>query len=125
MRWSPYIYFKWGTEGYELGLEVNADWWKDICAADATNQLGKIKTHPEFLTGTTRLLVATLPYSEFGVYSAGNAPASWFATSKQKHRDKELTNAGWKREESDWEMHHLGAPESVKHKYFTVSHRAI
>lgn len=127
--WSPDVYLKWGRDGYELGLEVNAEWWERTCAAEEAKQLAKIKSDPQHLTGTTRLAVATLPYSEFAIYAEGNVPASWYDTAtlkkQERNKDAELAKAGWKREESDWESHHLGAPEGVKHKYFTVEHKAV
>lgn len=123
------LFFKWGADGYEFGLEVNADWWGKVCAADETGHLSKIRTNPEYLTGTTRLVVAILPYSEFRIYTHGNALASLYDAAARKEREKrrnaELANAGWVREESDWELDYLGFPECIKHKYFTVEHRPI
>lgn len=123
------LFLKWGTDGYELGLEVNADWWGKVCAADETGHLAKVRTDPEYLTGTTRLVVAILPYAEFRTYTDGNATASWYDAATQKKREErrnaELAKTGWLREESNWELDYLGSPEILKHKYFTIVHRAI
>lgn len=116
---SPEVFIKFGAKGYELGLAVLEEWWKQTCAEDKTKEIAKTKTGTDYLTGTTRLVVATLPYSEFRRY---------FYQVNEKHErntNAQLAQNGWKREEIDSELQLLGAPDEVKHKYFTVAHRAI
>ncbi len=125
LGWSPDVYVKSGLEGYHLGLEVNKDWWEETCAGDQTKRLSKIRTDPDFLTGRVRLLIATLPYSEFNIYTDGNAPAPPWHLAWLKKREEELAQAGWKREEKDAELDLLGAPDCVEHKYFKIEHRSI
>jgi hypothetical protein len=127
--WSPSVYFKIGIRGYELGLSVNADWWKRICAADETKELANTEADSSdfHLTGHLNLVVARLPYAEFGVYGRGNAVGYSLSQQRreEKAREAEIVRAGWKRQESSAELDLLGAPEGVEHKYFTVEHRAI
>ncbi len=125
LGWSPDVYVKWEIGGYDLGLEVNKNWREKTCLADETKRLSKVRATPDHLTGTVRLVIATLPYAEFNIYADGNAPAPPRYEAVLKKRDKELTEAGWKREEKDAELHLLGAPDCIEHKYFKIDHRAI
>src|SRR5467141_684320 len=84
--WSslPRVVFRWGTKGYEIGLEVQNDWWKERCKSGELKELAKIKEHSDYLCGTTRLVIATLPYSEFAAYyqrvdyaQQGKVQAEW------------------------------------------------
>ncbi len=123
-RWSslPRLCFKWGTGGYEIGLEVQDDWWEHLRGSKGMGELAKVKEHRDHLCGTTRLVIATLPYSEFGLYYQS---VDYDSMKKlQEVMDKQLEANGWKRKvERDSE---IGDPWShVEHKYFTVSHRSI
>jgi hypothetical protein len=123
--WSslPRLVFRWGTKGYEIGLEVQDDWWKERCQSDELrDDLAKIEKRTNHLCGTTRLVIATLPYSEFAAYyqkinyaDQGQVQVEW---------DKQLAANGWQRKvERDSE---ISDPWSrVEHKYFSVSHRSI
>jgi hypothetical protein len=118
----PEVYFKWGSGGYELGLEVQADWWKELCANPEMAEVSKIKSQPDHLCGTTRLVIATLPYSEFAPYYQ-DVPYNKMK-KLQDEVNKQLASFDWKRpveRESE-----IRDPWShIEHKYFTVAHREI
>jgi hypothetical protein len=118
--WStlPRLYFWWDVDGYELGLEVQYDWWKRLCESGEIGELGKIKTRSNQLCGTTRLVIATLPYSEFESYYQN------VDYGQQKVWDKQLEAKEWKRKVvKDSEIRDPWS--HVDHKYFAVSHRDI
>lgn len=122
-RWAqlPEVYFKWGTDGYEFGLEVQGDWWKHRCESGVIGELAKIKEHKDYLCGTTRLVIATLPYAEFGIYY--DVPVDR-VKEWEKVRDKQLEAHGWKRKvERDSEI--TDPWSRVEHKYFAVAHRSV
>jgi len=123
-KWAglPEVYFKWGTGGYELGLEVQDDWWEELCKSGEIGELAKLKKHRDHPCGTTRLVIATLPYSEFGVYYQN---VDYDQMKKQQEaRDKQLEANGWGRKtEGDSEIRDPWS--RVEHKYFTVSHRSV
>jgi hypothetical protein len=122
-RWAqlPEVYFKWGIDGYELGLEVQLEWWENLCMSGGIGELAKTKTHKDHLCGTTRLVIATLPYAEFGIYY--NVPVDRME-KWEKVRNKQLEAHGWKRKvERDSEIRDPWS--RVEHKYFAVAHREI
>jgi len=123
-QWSslPRFCFKWGAGGYEIGLEVQDDWWEHLRESKEIGDLAKIKGDRDHLCGTTRLVIATLPYSEFGVYYQN---VDYGDLKKvQEAIDKQLEVNGWKRKiERDSEIRDPWS--HVEHKYFTVSHRSI
>jgi hypothetical protein len=123
-RWAglPEVYFKWGVGGYELGLEVQDNWWEELCNSGEIGELAKLQQHRDHPCGTTKLVIATLPYSEFGVYYQNRGYDQ--IKKQQAARDKQLEANGWKRKiEGDSEIRDPWS--HIKHKYFTVSHRAI
>jgi hypothetical protein len=124
-KWSslPRFCFKWGTGGYEIGLEVQDDWWEHLRESNkAIGNLAKIKGARDHLCGTTRLVIATLPYSEFSLYYQNVDHDD--LKKVQEAMDKQLESNGWKRQvERDSEIRDPWA--HVEHKYFTVSHRSI
>ena len=123
--WSslPRMVFRWGTKGYEIGLEVQNDWWEERCKSGELKELANIEKDTDHLCGTTRLVIATLPYSEFAAYyqridyaQQGKLQAEW---------DKQLEANGWKRKEEDRDSEIRDPWSHVEHKYFSVSHRSI
>jgi hypothetical protein len=117
----PEIYFKWGVGGYKLGMEVQQEWWEKHCKSGEIGELAKTKTHKDYLCGTTRLEIATLPYSEFGIYYDVSVDQK---EEREKVRDKQLEANGWKRKDrGDSEIRDPWS--HVENKYFTVSHRGI
>jgi hypothetical protein len=124
-KWSqlPEVYFKWGVGGYEIGLEVHDDWWKDLSKDGEVGELSKLTQHRDSRCGTTRLLIASLPYSEFSIYYQ-DVPYE----QMQKHqdaRDKLLEEKGWKRQHDDPDAEIRDSWSRVEHKYFAVAHRTI
>ena len=115
--------FRWGAHGYELGLEVEDKWWKERCESGELRELAKTKEDRDYLCGTSRLVVAILPYSEFAVYyqrvdygKLEKLQAEW---------DGQLAANGWKRKEVDKNAEIQDPWSRVEHKYFSVSHRNI
>jgi hypothetical protein len=99
--WSslPRVVFRWGAKGYEIGLQVQEDWWKGFCQSGALKELANIKNDTDHLCGSTRLVIAMLPYSEFAVYYQR---VDYNKQGKvQAERDKQLEANGWKRKEED------------------------
>lgn|SRR5487761_115208 len=124
-RWGnlPEVYFKSGSGGYELGLEVQDDWWEQVCKTGEIGELAKTKSDRNHLCGTTRLLVATLPYSEFDVYYGANDYDSR-KVQQEAARGKQLEANGWKpKVERDMEIRDPW--RRIDHKYFAVAHRGI
>lgn len=122
-EWSqlPELYFKWGVGGYELGMEVQLEWWEKHCKSGEIGELAKIKSHKDHLCGITWLEIATLPYSEFGIYYDVSVDRieEW-----EKARNKQLEANGWKRKDSgDSEIRDPWS--HVENKYFIVLHRWI
>jgi hypothetical protein len=123
-KWAslPRLFFRWGRGGYEIGLEVQSDWWEELCNGGETGGFAGIKTHTDRSCGTTRLAIATLPYSEFGFYY-GRGPYGHLK-KQQELMDKQLEANGWARKiERNFEFRDPWS--SVEHKYFTASHRGI
>jgi hypothetical protein len=105
------------TVGYLLGFIVPDWWWeknRSACPKPIQEDRGKVP-----LTGQVKITVAVIPYSEFLAYEG-----TWNERASLK-LDQECEQFGWKREERDTEDRLLGAPESIKHNYFTVEHREI
>jgi len=69
-KWSdlPRVFLRPGIHGYELGLEVQSDWWKDLCNRGEAGALAKIDRHTDERCGATELVLARLPYSAFVEY---------------------------------------------------------
>ncbi|MGA2301671.1 MAG: hypothetical protein ABSG77_13390 [Candidatus Acidiferrum sp.] len=123
--WSslPRVVFRWGAKGYEIGLEVQEDWWKERCQSGAVKELANIKKDTDHLCGTTRLVIATLPYSEFAIYYQR---VDYDKQGKvEAERDKQLKANGWKRKEEDRDSEIRDPWSRIEHKYFSVAHRGI
>jgi hypothetical protein len=118
----PRIVFKWGDGGYEIGLEVQVDWWKERCQSGELKGLANVKQHIDYMCGTTRLVVATLPYSEFAAYYRSIDYAE--LKKLQEEWDKQLLTKGWQRK-ADRDSEIPDPWFRVEHKYFSVSHRSI
>ena len=77
----------------------------------------------DHLCGTTRLVIATLPYSEFAVYyqrvdynKQGNV---------QAERDKQLEANGWKRKVEDRDSEKYGTRGHASNTSTFLPHRSI
>jgi hypothetical protein len=124
-KWAqlPEVYFKWGGKGYELGLEVQAQWWEELCKSGRLGELSKIKPNTDYLCGTTRIPIAILPYAEFAPYYQ-EIPYN----DMKKHEDatnKLLGASGWERKHDDENSEIRDRWTRVEHKYFAVAHRTI
>jgi hypothetical protein len=127
----PTFCFKSGIEGYEIGLEVNDDWWERLKESKEIEGQAKIKEDRDHLCGTTRLVIATLPYSEFGLYyqridyNNDYDRARKFLQKFERARDMKLDENGWKRRQGEFDSEVPDPWSHVEHKYVTVSHRSI
>jgi hypothetical protein len=84
--------------------------------------LAKAETSTNHLTGTIRVTIATLPYSEFDLYY--RAVDYKDMAKAQEERDKRLTAYGWKRNED--RNPEVSDPWSrIEHKYCSISHRGV
>ncbi len=112
---QPKIYFKWGRDGYELGLDLQTQWWKHLCETGEIGDLANVKAQTVNGGGSpfdrTRLVLATLPYSEFSIYY--RKKADYF--SLEDSRDNQLRASGWER----------GEYGRAEQKYFRVSHSPV
>ncbi len=122
-------FVKWGIDGgFDLGIEVDDEWWKRFCETAENKELTTIKADPDPLRGTVRLTIATLPYAEFGVYLGSvEEYSSKRAEREEQERERILAKFGWKRlTETDAEISHVFNPsDEIEHKYFTVTHCPI
>jgi hypothetical protein len=110
-HWSPRLYFGFHHakgRGYTLALCVRDTWWEK----NKTTATAKIETDIDHMTGSTYLVLATLPYGEIGLDYE----------KRGQERDKELTACGWRVEDKhDSEMNwHMTKTEN---EYFSVSQR--
>ena len=118
----PELFFKFGTGGYEIGLEVQNDWWEQVCKDGGIGELAKTKSDRDHRCGTARLTVAVLPYSEFGIYYQKSDYKHM--DEQQRSRDRQLEARGWKRQvERDSEIRDPWL--RIDHKYFAVAHRDV
>jgi len=86
-------------------------------------ELSKLTQHRDPRCGTTRLLIASLPYSEFSIYYQ-DVPYEQMQ-KQQQARDKLLEEKGWKRQHDDPDAEIRDHWSRVEHKYFAVAHRTI
>ncbi len=125
LKTGPSAFVKWGIDGgFDLGIEVDDDWWKQFCETAANKELTTIKTDSDPLRGTVRLVIATLPYAEFGVYLGSvEEYSSKRAEREEQERDRILAKFGWVRDRDAEDLPY--GPNEIEHKYFTVWYRAI
>ncbi len=122
------LFVKFGGDGYNLGIRVPRRWW-DKMKSSCPKPMEELEDHP---TGQIDLVLTTISYREFDLYWE---PAEWNSTFYDKtakqirsQRDEQRSRFGWKTVEHDADLGaELGIdwPESIKHKYFSVEHRAI
>ena len=118
----PELFFRWGTGGYEIELEVQSDWWDEVSKSGKSGVLAKPKPDKDYACGTTRLTVAVLPYSEFEWYYRN---VDYKEIERlQATLDSELNARGWRRQV---ETHsEVRDPWSrIDHKYVAVAHREV
>ena len=127
--WSdlPRVFLRPGFHGYELGLEVQSDWWKDLCSRGESGALAKIDCDTNELCGETKLLLATLPYSAFVEYFG--APTDYKRGLREANaRDRALTDSGWKWRDplEGYDPYIVQDPwMRLEHNYFHIVHRSI
>jgi hypothetical protein len=127
------VYIRPLGHGYELGLEVQLDWWEGLRKTGEIGDLAKIERNDD--CGAIKLAIATLPYSEFdGYYGRQSKQAGWgYSGAKElkeaqkvwEARDEQLKANGWERRKNDEDSEHSDPWSHIEHRYFTVSHREI
>jgi hypothetical protein len=110
--WSPSLYFGFRHgkgHGYNVALCVNSSWWEK----NKTSGELEIDEDEDYLTGSTYLIVGTLPYGEIGLdYEARN-----------QERKAELEKLGWTiKDYQDPEISEFSRIE-VQNKYASVTQR--
>ncbi len=119
---SPALFFR-SFGGYQIGLEVGPEWWEELCKCGQAGELAETEADADYLLfGKTRLVIATLPYSEFDAYYKNLGDNQM--NRQAEVLDKQLEANGWTRKiEGDSD---IPDPWShLQHKYFKVSHRRV
>jgi hypothetical protein len=118
----PRFVLRYGAKGYEIGLEVHDDWWRQLCKSGEVGVLAKSESSTNPLTGTTRVTIATVPYTEFGFYYRS---VDYIENPKvREEMDKQLATYGWKR--NDNRNPEVSDPWfRIEHKYCSISHRGV
>jgi hypothetical protein len=126
---APEFFFRAGDNGYELGLEVERDWWENLRKTGEIGELAKIKSPKELKTSyrnnRLRLVTATLPYSAFSSYYE---ELDYDQRHKQSEvSEKEIAAHGWKHklDNSGFERPVPRGLREIEHKYFTVEHWSV
>ena len=107
---------------YTLGIEVPDWWWRRVRGSCPT----PVEEYENPLTGYVKLVLATIPYSEFDLYWQPTA-ATWHEYFRnivpkiKRRRDKQREELGWTTKERDDRRE----PEYIDHRYFEVRHRDI
>jgi hypothetical protein len=120
---SPAFYFR-QHGGYELGLMLDEDWWKQTCEKNPTADFAKVKGETDHRFGKTRIPVVTLPYLAFDIFRIryddyDGSRKYWDAI------EKTLPQFGWTREGED-EGTEVHDPWIRLHsKYFEVSFKEV
>lgn len=106
----------------ELGLRVPPSWWERMRANGELKERAKTEAYTdkplEDGVDSTELVIATLPYFEFGEYygnsDLGSLEGLQRFNEEGRTKDRMLALNGWKREGG-----------YLEHRYFTVSHERI
>jgi hypothetical protein len=59
-------------DGYELGIKVEEDWWKELCAANPSEEFAKTAVDYDPVCGWARLSIAVIPYAAFAIFHTGD-----------------------------------------------------
>ena len=118
------FYFRHAVGGYDLGLNVREDWWKEIVAGNPDEEFAKTKVHFDYIIGEAKLIIATIPYAAFSLFHAKGGD------HKQMEKvweamDGQLALHGWKRQRSDPDAEVRDPWIRIEHKYFHVRYREI
>lgn len=112
---GPNVRLQSGPKGYEIGVTMREAYWKRVCATGEAGELAKTEAETDGHTGTTRLIVATLPYSALDTYYPNLEFDHKKRDKQEKLRKQQLAEYGWKDAGGD----------RLQHRYFTVEHRLI
>jgi hypothetical protein len=110
--WSPDFFFRNGSGGYHIGIEVRENWWKEH--EQRLQQSGIVKSvDTDYRFGTTRLTFEILPYEVF-----------WpFYRKVNKSLSESVKRTA---KDAGWEYDEMGGPEigyfgdGYKGKYSTI-----
>jgi hypothetical protein len=108
--------------GYELGIVVETDWWKEIRSVSQIRvDVAETKAQ-EWGYNRTDLVLATIPREEFlFLYECNPKYYEKHLDQMQKRLNAARARWGWEKKMSDYPR----APYHLEHKYFVVEHREV
>jgi len=112
---GPKVRLQCGPKGYEISVTVRETYWKRVCATGEAGDLAKTEADTDGYTGTTRLVVAPLPYSALDTYYPNLEFDHKNRDKQEELRKGQLSECGWKDADG----------RRLEHRYFTVEHRLI
>jgi hypothetical protein len=115
-----------GSGGYDAGISVPMRWWETV-KQSCPKPIREEKDHP---TGYINLILATISYREFDLYweQVERKYDDLVKTAKEieARRDQCRKLLGWEiQEHPDFPELCIDWPDTIKHAYFLVEHRAI
>jgi hypothetical protein len=120
---SPSFYFRQTLEGYELGLKVEEDWWKELHAANPTDEFVKTTVDYDLICGWARLGIAVIPYAAFAIFHTGQDYKLFHKLRDEM--DAKLAAHGWTREKEDPNAEVHDPWIRIEHKYFHVQYKEV
>jgi hypothetical protein len=113
-----------GSDGYQLGLEVPV-WWWDVNRASCPTITSEKKN---WMCGTVRIVLATLPYREFDVYwdplDVADIWDSKFGAKVHKTKDEYRRKFEWVESEPGPDDVPIPWTE-INNRYFDVHHKQL
>jgi hypothetical protein len=113
---GPKVRLQCGPKGYEIGHTLREAYWRRVCATGEAGDLARTEADTDSYTGTTRLVVATLPYSALDTYYPDLEFDYKDRDKQERMRGEQLAEYGWKRGDRH------GSRSRLEHRYFTVEH---
>lgn len=126
-QFSPRIYMKERGGFYQLGIQVETDWWKQIkSAGHIRDAVAATKASDDYEIGMTDLTLATIPPEEFSFLYECNPDYYWKHFDQiQKRLNATRDKLGWKEDEIFRRLQDetfRRQPTRLEHKYFVVEH---
>lgn len=130
---SPSFYFRQGIGGYELGLKVWEDWWKEICAENPNEEFSRTKVDNNPIIGEAKLTIATIPNIAFTLFHVNRdytSESRWWRDYRRIEKirraiDSQLALHGWERDQPNPNTDVRDPWIRIEHKYFRVQYREI
>jgi hypothetical protein len=120
--YQPRFFIKYGIEGYDLGVEVESDWWKSM-KSTCPEPLAERQEHAY---GITKLILAKVPLQEFTPYWEPVEYDLTFNDQYEKRQRQGREKYGWTllKSRDDDEVRTRQSTQ-IDHKYFSVEHSEI